>query len=191
MKLVDGIHCGVDGGIEPEGRHRGFQVVVDGLRHADCGDTLLKQLLGNRQRTVPTDGHQSIQSHHFETLDDPVRNIHQADGPIGLFHGILKGIPSIGGAKDGSTQVGDPAHRIPGQGNDTVVLQEPPVTVPDPVHLQALVDGAERHRPDHSIQSRCVPPSGIHSDLPNGAHGQALLVNRVTSSRTQASDAAR
>src|SRR5438876_457477 len=62
MDLVDRVGGGLDRGVEPEGRHRAADVVVDRLRNADDRDALLaEQSLRDAQRAVAADGDGDLQ----------------------------------------------------------------------------------------------------------------------------------
>ena len=55
-----------DGGIEAEGEGGGFEVVVNGLGHADDGDAVFEELLRGAQRAVAAHDHQGAQAELLE-----------------------------------------------------------------------------------------------------------------------------
>ena len=114
VQPVDGIGGASDGRIEAERHHRGRQVVVDRLGHADDGDSVLEQLLSDRERAVAADRDETDQA---EFLAAAFGLVQQFGGQLPRFAVADFGgeFALVGGAQNRAAADEQPIEQLPFQ----------------------------------------------------------------------------
>ena len=170
VELADGVRGRLHGRRKAEGELRGGEVVVDGLRHADDLEPLLRQRMRDTEGPIAADGDDGVHAEVCERVDDSLRAVLVRDGPVRGLHGPAHRVAPVGRSKDGPAQVRDPANRVPIQALNAALLEESVVAVPDPVDLPAQPLGREHDGTDDCVETRGVTAPCVDRDSSNGTH---------------------
>ena len=182
MDLVDRVGGGLDRGVEPEGRHRAADVVVDRLRNADDRDALLaEQSLRDAQRAVAADGDQRVDLERPERCDKLVGAVALDRGTTGPGCRPAEGIAAIGGPQDGAAEMGDAAHRVRVERDDTILPEQPAVTASDADAFPAAMERSEDGAADDGIEAGRIAAAGGDGDLQRDGGGATCCISRSTS----------
>ena len=159
VQPVDGLGGDGQRGVVPE-RHVGaVDVVVDGLRHPDHGDVLLRQPVRGRQRALAADRDQHVDAVVVQRLLDLVQPSAQLVG----MH--------AGGAEHRAALGQQAVVAIVVLQLDPPVFQQPAPAVPEADHRRAVAGVARAYdRANHRVQAWTVAAAGEYSD----AHGPSL-----------------
>jgi hypothetical protein len=112
VDLVEAFAGGVHGGVEAEGALAAFQVVVDGLGHADAVDAVFDQVRGAGHGAVAADADDGVELGGAHVIDHAVGDVH----PFGLavaFDGEALRVGLVAGAQDGAALGEDVRDVIP------------------------------------------------------------------------------
>ena len=101
VQPIDGVGCEVHRGVEPEAADSADDVVVDGFRHADDRNALLRQLVRDGQRAVAADDDERVEAELVKVLGDALRVVNLS---VAGRHGIREGIAAIGRAENRAAQ---------------------------------------------------------------------------------------
>jgi hypothetical protein len=160
VEFIDRLGRGAHRGVEPESRQGSRDVVIDGLGDADDRQSLLPQLVGNEQTAVAPDGNQGIEPAGVEGGNELVGPIDFDLGPVLGHPAIPERIPPVGGAQNGSAQVGDALHLAGAQAQDTFIFQEAVEPPADAIGLPAALIGGKDNGPDDGIEAGGVTAAG-------------------------------
>ena len=119
MKTIQTLGGKGYGAVKTESRHRPFQIVVNGFRHPDHPQPLLRQGVSDGHGAVAADGDEGIDLVQTESPHEFVSAVHFLDAAVRVADGKMQRVAAIGGAQYGATQVGDAANAVARQGNQT------------------------------------------------------------------------
>ena len=160
---VQAIECfrgGADGGVEPERQLGAEDIVVDGLGHADHGQSLERQVVGNLETAIAPDGDQRIEPRCMERGDQIVGAVALVLRTGLVAADVAERIAPVGGAENGAADMGDAAHFGGTERHHAVETQEPFEPALDAVGPPAPMLSGEHDRTDHGIETRRVPAAG-------------------------------
>ena len=112
MQPVDALGGERHRAVETKRQRRGFEIVVDGFRHADDAQAFFIQLAGNGQCAIATNGNQRVQSMFPETAHDFVAAVDFFDRAVWLRDAHVERVAAIGRAEDRATEVRDVAYEL-------------------------------------------------------------------------------
>ena len=161
VQPVDGLGGDLHGGVKAERDLGGGEVVVDGLRHPDDRNALVRQFVGHAEGVLAADGHQGVDALGSQGVE---RLRHAAVDLVGI--GPRR-------AEDGAAARQDAAATLDVEGHGAILDHAPPpVEKADELvieaHLAPADDGA-----DDRIEARAVTAASEHTNS-----------HRATSSRS-------
>ncbi|CAM5377432.1 hypothetical protein SHIRM173S_06110 [Streptomyces hirsutus] len=153
VEAVDGLGRDADCGVEAEGVVGAGDVVVDGLRHADQGDSLTAQFGGYAERVLAADHDERIHVVRGKGVLYPSQ-------PVLVCERV-----GAGGAENGSAAGEDPPHARDVQWPDIVLEQAQPA-VPQADEVEGVfVDAFADDTADDGVEAGAVTAAGQYSDL--------------------------
>ena len=160
--FIDSIHHGIHRRIVADRVIRTVQVVVyrTGNPH-DRHVMLLTQQAGAGERTISTNHHQRVQPILFHLLVSLCTSFHRAE------------FSTPGCLQDRSPALYDITHVMRFQ-SFHVSLDQPLVTVINPVCLTAIKNRRSHHRPNSGIHPRSIPPGGQNTYSFNLSHNHSI-----------------
>src|SRR3990172_7110932 len=121
MELIDGVGGCRDGRIETKRDNSSAQIVINGFRNTDNGNTLFDELLRNPERAVSADAHQYIESDSMKIFHDPIGDVCDFHTRVGL-HRILKRVSPIRRPQNGSTKMGNSPNLIRSETDEMIQI---------------------------------------------------------------------
>jgi hypothetical protein len=146
-------------------------VVVDGLRHADDGNTELAELMCDRQRAVTTDRDQRVQLHPVKHLDDACAVSALAVGGVDQR---IERIAVVEGTEDRAAEpqnAGDLTRRENARPSH---LEQAVETIFEPQALDAVVGGRFDDGTNDGVQTGRIAAAGQNAKTFDGLHGLGL-----------------
>ena len=162
-----------DCGVETECQGRGFEVVVDGLGHADDTKALLVELIGDGEAAVSANGDDGVDVVLTDATDDLIGEIHFFPGAVGLRDDTTKRIAAIGGAQDGAAEMGNFADGRAMELHESAVVEafgfeDTVVAFANADDVPAEAAGRVNGSVNDGVEAGGVSAAGVDGDFLNG-----------------------
>ncbi len=171
VQAIDRISRKGDGRVEPEAVGRANDVVVDGLRNADDGDTAFAEFVRDRQRAVAADHDERAEAHLVEHLDDAIGIV---AGAFRRRHRIGERIAGVARAQHRAAEAEDAGDIARRQHARAIGLDQAVEAVFETDAFDARVPRGFDDGADDGVEARRVTAAGEHADAFDGGHACRL-----------------